>query len=595
MDTAVKDFIRVTSEEAEHTDYHSSDISTFVNTYFIFYVPPPTNRFLDSRSPNAWDGYKYKTGNYIVANLSNIQLFSYENGAKVKIEWLNASAINGTSFNSDNENWVVDQNAVIKWISDLPRNKLTKREYKLGEYESEDIQINNWVVWKDFRLLSGVVKITSDYPISVMHHKLYPIGTMDDNGYELINYNWDGIFSFYGNKLFTRITGDCWISALEADTTINVWDYSDKNDDTTLSLDRFEGWAYSRNAVFEQYGFDDDLVLISADKPFSLVAGLQADQCFTQVFGKDGKDFLFPCFGKVLIHASNGATIDLKDKNGNQGSFKGELSAGEMREFDFKVAYKQRYYSSFEWAQIQSSEPIMVYTYANNLWYLDEDVYGMISGEEYINKYKKITEFYPHGWVPYPADTEFKLPLKSQAFVTIINLDSNNNDLSVDFSRLPMKYKTKLKSYQAVTLDFSEDSYYPMNMIVEATGFKQPPEWSLRDPNNWYVLDRIPRISIHRDDVDQDQYRYKVSWDNITKGSTVKITASNPVLVMIEYNKDQPWYPQGIDLIPGLTPPTKRGLPEFPTLIVVFSGIIVAIDAIFIVIGRRSIVEVFKG
>jgi len=182
MDTAVKDFIRVTSEEAEHTDYHSSDISTFVNTYFIFYVPPPTNRFLDSRSPNAWDGYKYKTGNYIVANLSNIQLFSYENGAKVKIEWLNASAINGTSFNSDNENWVVDQNAVIKWISDLPRNKLTKREYKLGEYESEDIQINNWVVWKDFRLLSGVVKITSDYPISVMHHKLYPIGTMDDNG-----------------------------------------------------------------------------------------------------------------------------------------------------------------------------------------------------------------------------------------------------------------------------------------------------------------------------------------------------------------------------------------------------------------------------
>ncbi|GAH32128.1 unnamed protein product, partial [marine sediment metagenome] len=159
-------------------------------------------------------------------------------------------------------------------------------------------------------------------------------------------------------KLFTRISGDCWISALEANTIVHVWDIKGKDDDTVLTLDRFEGWDYSRNAIFNQYGFDDDLVLISADKPVSIVAGMQSDQGFVQVFGKDGRDFHFPCIGYVMIHAPDGTEYEIKDKTGNQGSQKGKLSSGQIKLFDFKVAYKQRRYSSFEWAELRSSEPI---------------------------------------------------------------------------------------------------------------------------------------------------------------------------------------------------------------------------------------------
>ncbi|MCK5561196.1 MAG: hypothetical protein KAJ51_11400 [Thermoplasmata archaeon] len=590
MDSAFKDFMRVSSEKVEHTDYGSSDISTFVNDYFIFYVPPPNNWFLSR--PTSYGGYTYKTGDYIVANLSSLQLFSYENGAEVTVEWLNGAALNGTTFDGASERWVLDNDATIQWLDDIQGPKKVKKTYKLGEYKSEVIQLNDWVVYDDFRLISGVVKITSDYPISVMHQKLYPLGTLDENGYEMINDNWDGIYSAYCKKLFTRITGDCWISALEANTEIKVWDYSDKNDDVTLNLDRFEGWDYSRNAIFEQYGFDDDLVLISADKPVSIVAGLQSDQCFTQMFGKDGKDYLFPCFGYVLIHAPNGATIDLQDKSGNQGSFKGTLDKGEMRVFDFKVAYKLRRYSSFEWAQLMSSEPVLVYTMANNLWYLNEDDYGEISGEEYFTTYKKTTELYSHGYIPYPADTEFTIPIRSRAYVTVVNPDKNKNDVEIDFSDLIKPFKQKLKPYQAVTIDFSEDSYYPMDMINPHTQTKEEPKWLYSDPRNRYALDHMPTIAIHEDD--ENTFTQKVSWENITKGSTVKVKSSKPVLVFINYIKDQSYYPQGVDLIPGLTPPTRRSLPEFHTMVVVISGLIIAVDMIIVAVGRRSIVEVFK-
>jgi hypothetical protein len=36
-----------------------------------------------------------------------------------------------------------------------------------------------------------------------------------------------------------------------------------------------------------------------------------------------------------------------------------------------------------------------------------------------------------------------------------------------------------------------------------------------------------------------------------------------------------------------------RGLPEPPTMIVAFSGMIIAADVLMIAVGRRSIVEIF--
>ncbi|UCH89882.1 MAG: hypothetical protein JSV49_04360 [Thermoplasmata archaeon] len=587
MDSAFSDFMRVTSENVEHTDYHSSDISTFVNDHFVFYVPPPTVRSMER--PSNWGGYTYKTSNgYIIANLSTIQLFSYENGAEIELEWLNGTAINGTRFNVYNECWELESYYTISWLDKFPKSSKLKKTVTLGEYETEEIQLNSWFVHRDYRILGGVIKITSDYPISVMHHKLNPMGTLDDNGYEMINYRWEGVYSAYGKKIFTRITGDCWISALEADTTVNVWDYSDKNDDTKLSLDRFEGWAYTRNPIFEQYGFDDDLVLISADKPISIVAGVQSEQGFVQVFGKDGKDFLFPCFGKILIHAPTGASIDLKDKNGNQGTYKGSLARNEMKLIDFKVAYKLDDYSSYEWAQLRASEPIIVYTFANTSWTLNVEDLGKMSGEEYVNVYKKTTKYYSHGWEPYPAATEFKLPIRSRAYITVVNLDEGDNDVEIDFSGLYMPYETEMEPNQAVTLEYSENSYYYMHMVVRDTDYKQPPQWTYKDPHNHYAINAIPRIAVD----EGDSTIINLEYQNITKGSTVKIKSTYPVLVFINYNKDEWWQPQGIDLIPGLTPPIKRGLPELPTMIVTISGILIAADAIMIAVGRRSIVEV---
>jgi hypothetical protein len=622
MSSPIKDSIRVATEDVEDRDYHSSDISTFVNNYFIFYVPPPINRIYDNIGY-----YDDKPSNYLLANMSTIHIFSYENGATVKIEVLNATVINGTEFIQEkddqgyvtNEYWVINNNARFRWLDQLTGITLTKKKIKLDEYTESEIQLCDWTVFDEarvkdvdnYRVLSGVIKITSDYPITVMHHKLHEYTTIEEDGVDsndYVNYYWDGVFSFYGKKLFTRITRDCWISALDADTTVHVWD-SDKNDVHELHLDRFEGWEYTRNAIFEQYGFDDDLVLISADKPVSVVAGLQADQSFTQVFGKDGRDFLSPCFGYVLIHAPNGGHIELEDISGNQGSDVVDMEPGEMRIFDFKVAYKLRGYSSFEWAELRSSEPVMVYTFVNNTWYLDDDYYGIISGEEYINSYKKTTEIYQHGWVPYPADTEFKIPIRSRAYVTIVNLDNSGNNINVDFQKFNMPYKSKLGKYETVTLDFSKDGYYPMDLVNPQTQTKEPSSWKTVDPYRRYQVDRIPRILVHEDDPQTYELIDKVSWKNITKGSYVKIKADHPVLVFIDYdnsnrygytrfgdisNRYQSSYPQGMDLIPGLTPPTKRGLPELPTWIVVISGMVIAIDMAVVGVGKRSMVEFFQ-
>ena len=584
---SIGDFTRMSTEKTEHTDYHSTDISTYTNDKFIFYIPPPVTKTLES--PSRWYGYQYKRGDFVMANLSCIQLFSYENGADVKLEWLNATVINRAEFDTSREAWVLHDNYKMMWLEDLIGDVENKRKVDLGEFESEEIQLNDWIVKDDFRILSGVIRITSDYPISVMHHKLYPTGTVDDNGNEMINYDWDGIYSAYGKKLFTRITGDCWISALEADTTVRVWDYSDKNDDVVLELDRFEGWAYCRNPIFEQFGFDDDHVLISADKPVSIVAGIQSDQCFVQVHGKDARDFRFPCFGKILVEAPEGATIDLEDPNGNQGSYKGKLRPGESRTFDFKVAYKLRRYSSFEWATLRSSDPVNVYTFSNNNWYLNEDRKNISSGEEYFTRSKKITGFYSHGYVPYPAATDFDLPVTGRAYLTVVNLDNGENDVKMDFSELLMPYKKTLDPFESVTIEFSEDSYYYMDMVIRDTGYTQPPEWTLRDPDNRFRLDSIPRIAVDRGQREE----IFLSEENITKGSRVKVSADHNVLVFINYDRDYLYSAQGVDLIPGLTPPTFRGLPDPIAIVVVVSGLIIALDMVMVAHGSRSMIDIF--
>jgi len=526
-----------------------------------------------------------------MANLSSIQLFSYENGAEVVIEWLNATVIDRTYCDERTKSWRLLDDYRLRFMDALEQPVKDRMKVVLGEYDTWETPLNSWLVKDDNRILTGTVRITSDRPISVMHHKLCPTGTKDGNGEDMLNYYWDGVFSAYCPKLFTRIARDCWISALEAHTTVHIWDYSDRNDEAVIELDRFEGWSYCRNPIFEQYGFDDDVVLISADKPISIVAGLQADQTFLQVYGKDGKDFHFPCFGEILVHAPDGASIKLDDPNGNQGSFEGTLDEGEFRSFDFKVSYKLRGYSSFEWATLRSSKPVRVYTISNSQWYLDEDYLDRMAGEEYLTVDKKVTTFYPHGLVPYPASKEFKVPLTGRAYVTVLNPGPEPTDVKVDFEELILPFESELGPHGTVTIEYSEDVYYYMDMVVSDTGHEQDPEWNLKDPHNRFMLDSLPHIAVDRGRRDE----ISLSEENITKGSLVKVKADSPVMVFINYDRDTVYNPQGMDLVPGLTPPKYRGLPDLVPGLVAFSGLALMVDMMAVACGRRSILDVVSG
>jgi hypothetical protein len=322
---------------------------------------------------------------------------------------------------------------------------------------------------------------------------------------------------------------------------------------------------------------------------------------FLQVYGKDGKDFHFPCFGMVKVHAPEGATIELEDHNGNQGSFEGTLQDGEVRTFDFKVIYKLMGYASFEWATLRSNKPIIVYTIADNQWTLDEEDKGLMAGEEYLTKDKKTTLVYPQGRFPYPADDDFKIPLEGRAHVTVVNLGSDDNDVEVEFSALkapkekggtqrPLPYTTRMKPYQTVTIEFSQDSYYYMDMVLSDTGLWQPPLWTTRDPDNRFMLDSVPRIAVDRHDREQ----VRLTSENITKGSMLYVESEKEVMVFVNYDQDRVWEAQGIELVPGLTPPAYRGMPDLITTIVAISGIFVILDMLFVGSGIRSFSDFYS-
>jgi hypothetical protein len=152
-----------------------------------------------------------------------------------------------------------------------------------------------------------------------------------------------------------------------------------------------------------------------------------------------------------------------------------------------------------------------------------------------------------------------------------------------------MPYRTKMDPYESLTIEFSEDSYYYMDMVIRDTGFTQPPEWNLRDPDNRFMLDSIPRIAVDRG----ERENIFLSEENITKGSSVKIKAESNVLVFLNYDRDQLYSAQGMDLIPGLTPPTMRGMPDLKVGIVGISGLIIVLDMLIVAQGQRTLFDMF--
>ncbi len=599
MNTAFEDAIRESSEKDESRDLSSTDIDTFTNREFVFYVPPAYmvemsnfgylddayywNGNDDNRPSISGGGVRGNDYYYPIANCSTIMMCSYEREAQVTLEWKNATAL---KCNYDEYyGWRVETGAKVIWASDIPHmvdeniTLQTTWEYTLDEFDYMEVPVIQWEVAPGWHILSGSVRITSDVPISVMHHKLKPGAATDTPDDHWAVACWNDVFAAYGKKMMVRVAGELWISALEAPTKVRVWDMSDRDDDAEFELERFEGWAYSRNPILQQTGFDDDLVLISADHPVSVVGGIQAKHAFTQVYGNDGMNYMFPCFSKVVIYAPDGAHIILEDSAGNQGSWEGDMSSGQTKEFDFKVLYKSRCCSSYEWAHLRASKPVMVFTIGDNPWTLNDNSYGTIHGEDYLTTYRKSSLAFDEGIKPHPADTEFKVPIFSRAYVTVQNLDAKNK-VQVDFSELDLPLSIELPPYSSMTMELSENSYE----YIDLEGQYQRETDAFWSNRNHPFVYRIVVDNNLREEINLD-------WEQLKEGTTLTVKADKDVMVFVDYQRDYPRYVTGIDMIPGLESPAPRGIPEAQPMIVAIGGIIVAIDVMFVMGGHRPLID----
>ena len=119
----IRDFKEYNDAREEEKPYYSTtDISTFTNTKFVFFLPPATMGVWDYTWNEYWTRYHFSyTYGYpereARINLSFLQLFSYEKSTTVRIELVNGQATDA-SFNYQACVWNVDQNTkVIKFDS----------------------------------------------------------------------------------------------------------------------------------------------------------------------------------------------------------------------------------------------------------------------------------------------------------------------------------------------------------------------------------------------------------------------------------------------------------------------------------------------
>jgi len=548
----------------------TTDISTFTNTEYLFFLPPATQGVWDYSSDKYWTQYHFSyTYGYQERqprlNLSYLQLFSYEKDTEVNIELVNGKATNAR-FDAQNCIWRCDSSTKVYSFDSQNTNPADRlRTIQMAPYESVRESTMSWTVninGEFCHFLGGVVRITSDYPITVMHHTMN--GDCSYNDEEACEHGatWlgqDGIYSFYGKKLFTWIPADCWITATEGETKVQVVDYSDHSGDATFTLGAFEAWCWNRDSVYGQCGFSNSLVLITANKPVSVIAGIEDDNVCAQVFGKDQCDFLFPCFAKVMVQAPTDLHMKLEDKEGNEGSWEGDLKAGDIRIFDFKVLYTCLETPSYQWARLRSTAPIYVYTMANSNW--SDNHRGELGGEELISVYNKVNVPYPSGSVPYPVSTEFNVPILSRAYAVLLNLGESNK-VRVDFSiTKEVKYESTVEPYGTRVWEVSES-----------------------DPQN------IKRgLDINLDGAAEQG----ITLGDIRNGTVMHVKADKPVMLLLKYNRDQQYEAMAMDLIPGVRPPSLRGMITPEMGIVSVASIMMAADCVLVIGGRKSFVDLF--
>ena len=569
--SGIKDYKEYMDAREEDKPFASAtEISTYTNTEYVFFIPPATMGVWDFAQDKYWTQYHFSyTYGYPERqprlNLSYLQMFSYEKDTEVNIELVNGKATNAR-FDTNNCIWRCDSSTKVYNFNSQNTNPADRlRTVQMAPYQSVRESIMSWTVNINGELchfMGGVIRITSDYPITVMHHTMN--GTCSYNDEEACEHGvtWlgeDGIYSYYGKKLFTWIPADCWISALEGETKVQVIDYTDHSGDATFTLGAFEAWCWNRDSVYGQCGFSDSLVLITANKPVSVIAGIEDDNVCTQVFGKDQMDFLFPCFAKVMVQAPTDLHIKLEDREGSEGSWEGDLKAGDIRVFDFKVLYTCLETPSYQWARLRSTAPIYVYSFANSNW--SDNHRGELGGEELIQVYNKVNQPFPSGSVPYPVSTHFDVPIMSRAYAVLINLDQSNK-VKVDFSIVKeVKYESTVEPYGTRVWELTESNPQNTKMGLDVN------------------LDGAAEQGITLGD--------------IRNGTVMHVTADKPVMLLLKYNRDQQYEAMAMDLIPGVKPPSPRGMLTPETGIVSVASIMMAVDCVLVIGGRKSFVDLF--
>jgi hypothetical protein len=221
----------------------------------------------------------------------------------------------------------------------------------------------------------------------------------------------------------------------------------------------------------------------------------------------------------------------------------------------------------------------MVYTLGDYPWTLDDYYYGTMGGEDYITTYRETSVGFKEGIYPHPADTEFTVPIRSRAYVTVQNLGEANK-VQVDFSELSLPLTLDLPAYSSMTMELSENTYEYLDLEGQ---YQRETEAFWSNKNHPFVY-RIVVDNNKREEV-------KLTWDQLTKGTTLTVKAKKDVMVFVDYGRDYQSYAQGIDLIPGLESPSPRGFPEAQPMIVALGGIIVATDVLFVMGGRNTLID----
>ena len=165
MLSGINDFKDLNNAREEDKPYHSAtDISTFTNTKYIFFLPPA----LMGVWGYSWD--KYWTRSYFGytygypsqqprLNQNFLQIFSYEKDTSVRIELVNGEATNAV-YNPQSCTWTCDKNTKVSKFDG--QNTLEQDRVKtldMSPYQSIRIPT---ITWTNEQLAKGIFYISRE-------------------------------------------------------------------------------------------------------------------------------------------------------------------------------------------------------------------------------------------------------------------------------------------------------------------------------------------------------------------------------------------------------------------------------------------------